>query len=81
MEYNFIVCYFLLIIMFFPAKVSGYVNFMYLSILLPYEEYSDLFVFDPFSFHESDHCASSVRAGVVILVHKFMPKCQTSKWQ
>ena len=31
-EYNFIVCYFLLTIMFSPAKVVGYVNFIYLSI-------------------------------------------------
>jgi len=38
-------------------------------------------VFDPFSFHEIDHCASSVGPGIVILVHKIMPKCQTSKWQ
>ena len=37
-------------------------------------------VFDPFSFHEIDHCVSSVRPGVVILVHEIMPKCQTSKW-
>jgi hypothetical protein len=35
-------------------------------------------VFDPFSFHEIDHCASSVRPGVVILVHKNMLLIQVS---
>ena len=38
-------------------------------------------VFDPFSFLEIDHFASSLRSDVVILVHKIMPKCQTNKWQ
>ena len=38
-------------------------------------------VFGHLSFHENDQCASSVRPGVVILVHKSMPKCYNSKCQ
>ena len=38
-------------------------------------------MYDPFSFHEINHCACSVRPGVVILVRKIMPKRETINWQ